>query len=93
MIPANFSTVAGHAYDPICYFRVLVSRSNHERLRLKLVDLKLIRLEDYLARIRQDFRDDAAANTRVLVNNALDDALSNYSDSNDGWLDRYNSDL
>ena len=34
----------------------------HERLRLKRVESKCIALENYLARIRQDIRDDIAAN-------------------------------
>ena len=92
MIPANVSTVTRRAYDPICSFHGFFLRSNHERLRLKQIELKHIRLEEYFVRIRQDVRDDVAANSRVPVNNALGDALSNDSDSYDGWLDRYNSD-
>ena len=65
-------------------------RYNHERLRLKRIELKRIRFKELLARIRQDFRDDVSANARVPVNNTLGDALSNDSDSDDGCLNRYN---
>ena len=92
MIPANVSTVTWRAYDPICSFHRFVLRSNHERLRLKQIELKRIRLDDYLARIRQHVSDNVADNARVPVNNALGNALSNDSDSNDGWLNRYDSD-
>ena len=92
MIPANVSTITWHAYDHISSFPEFVLRSKHERLRLKQIELKLIRFEELLARIRQDVRDDVAANIRALVNNALGDALYNDSDSDDGWLNRYDSD-
>ena len=91
-IPANVYTITRRAYDPICSFRGFILRSNHKRLRLKRIELKHIRFKELLARIRQDVRDDVAANVRAPVNNALGDALSNDSDSNDGWLDRYDSD-
>ena len=58
-------------------------RSNHERLRLKRIELKRICVEEYLARIGQDVSDEVAANVRAPVNNALGDALSNDSDSDD----------
>ena len=93
MITANVSTINQRAYDPICYFRGLVLRSNPERLRMQRIELKRIRPEEYLARIIQDVRDDVDANLRVSVNNALGDALSNDFDLDDGWLDRNNSDL
>ena len=92
MIPANVSTITRRAYDPIVSFHGFILQSNHKRLRLKCIELKCIRVEEYLARIRQDVRGDVAANLRVPVNNALDDALSNDSDSNDSWLDRSDSD-
>ena len=92
MISANVSTITRHAYDPIFSFHGFLLRSNHECLRLKRIELKRIRLDEYLARIRQDVRGDVAANARVPVNNALGDALSNDSDSYDGWLDIYESD-
>ena len=92
MIPANVSTITRRAYDPIVYFRGFILRSNHDRLRLKRIELKRICVGDYLARICQDIRDDVAANLRVPVNNALVDALFNDSDSDDGCLDRYDSD-
>ena len=92
MIPANASTITWCAYDPILSFHGFVLRSNHERLRLKLIEFKRIRLKEYLARIRQDVRDDVAANLHVPVNNALGNSVSNYVDSGDGWLNRYDSD-
>ena len=92
MIPANVSTVTRRAYDPICSFRGFVLRSNPDRLRLKRIEVKRIRLEDCLARIRQDVLDNVASNACVPVNNVLGDALSNDSDSDDGWLNRYYSD-
>ena len=46
----------------------------------------------YLARICQDVRDDVSVNARVPVNNALGDDLYNDYDSDDIWLDRYDSD-
>ena len=92
MIPANVSTITRRAYDPIVSFRGFILRSNHKRLRLKHIELKCIRVKEYLARIRQDVRDEVAANARAPVNIALGGALSNDSDFNDGWLDRYNSD-
>ena len=67
-------------------------RSNHERLILKRIELKRIRVEEYLSRIRQDISDEVAANVRAPVNNALGDALSDDSDSDDGWLNRYEYD-
>ena len=91
-IPANVSTVTRPAYDPIRYFHGFVLRSNRERLRLKRIELKRIRFEAYLARIRQDVRDDVAAYIHAPVNNALGDAFSDDSDSDDGWLERYDSD-
>ena len=91
-ITANVYTITWHAYDPICYFHGFVLQSNYERLRLKRIELKRIRFEDLLARIHQDVRDDVAANVCSPVNNALGDALSNDSDSDDGWLDIYDSD-
>ena len=53
--------------------------------------MKRIRFEELLARIRQDVRDDVSANVCSPVNNALGDELSNYFDSGDGWLGRYDS--
>ena len=91
MFPPHVSTTTRRAYDPIFTFRRFVLRSNHERLRLKRIELKRIRVEEYLARICQDISDEVAANVCAPVNNALGDALSNYSDSDDGWLDRYDS--
>ena len=71
-------------------------RCNHDRLRLRCVEGKIVALEYHLVRVRQDMRDDIAANyTFPLVNNALGDAspansprspLSNYSDSDDDWV-------
>ena len=92
MIPANFSTITWLAYDPIRYFHGFVLRSNHERLRLKQIDLKCIHFEELLDIICQDIRDFVAANVCAPVNNALGDALSNDSDSDNGWIDRYDYD-
>ena len=88
-IPDNVSTITWRDYDHIFSFPGFISRSNHERLRLKRIELKRIRFKELLARICQDVSDDVAANVRAPVNNALCDALSNDSDSDDGWLDRY----
>ena len=90
-IPANVSTITWRAYDPFRYFHEFVLRSNHESIRLKRIKLKLIRVKDSLARIRQDFSDKVSDNVSAPINNALGDALSNDSDSDDVWLDRYDS--
>ena len=90
--PANVSTFTRRAYDPICSFHRFILRSNHERPRLKQIELKSIRFEEFLVRICQDVRCNVAANVSATVNNALGDALSNDSDSYDGWLNRYDSD-
>ena len=92
MLPPNVSTINRRAYDPIVTFHGFVLWPNHERLRLKRIELKILRVEEYLDRIRQDVSDEVAANVRAPGNNALDYALSNDSNSDDGWLDRYNSD-
>ena len=77
MIPANASTITRRAYDHIRSFLGFVLRFNHERLRLKRVELKHIRLEELLARIRQDVRDDVLNNACSPANHALGDASSN----------------
>ena len=92
MIPPNDYTITRRAYNFHVTFHRLVLRSNHGRLRLKRIELKRIRVEEYLARVRQYIRDEVAANVRSPVNNALGDALSNDSDSDDIWLDIYDSD-
>ena len=92
MIPPNISTINQRAYNLPVDFHGLILRSNHERLRLKRIKSKRIHVEEYLARICQDIHDKVAANIRAPVNNALGDALSNDSDSDGGWLFRYNSD-
>ena len=76
-IPPNIYTITRRAYDPIHNFHGFVLRSNHERLRLKRVDLKHICLEELLARIRQDVRDDLLNNACSPANHALGDASSN----------------
>ena len=81
--PPNVSTITQRAYDPIVNYYGFVLRSNHKRLRLKRIELKRIRVEEYLDRIRQDVCDDVADNLRVPINNALGDALPNDSDSDD----------
>ena len=92
MFPPNVSTITWRAYDPIVTFHGFVLRSNHERLRLKRIELKCICVEQYLSIIRQDVSDEVDANVRAPVNNALGDALSNDSNSDDGWIDRYDPD-
>ena len=91
MIYPTVSNITLRMYDPITTQRGFVLRCNHNRLRLKMVERKCIVLEHNLARILQDIRDDAAFEYACSpVNNALGDAtspLSNYSDSNDGWID------
>ena len=91
MFPPNVYTITRRAYDPIVSFHGFVLRSNHERLRLKFIQLKRIRVEEYLARIFQDVSDKVDDNVCDPVNNALGDDLSNYSDSNDIWINRYES--
>ena len=91
MIPPNSYTITRRAYDPIRDFNGLVLRSNHERLRLKRIELKRIRFEELLARICQDVRDDVVDNSCSPANHALGDAFSNDSESDDDWLDTYDS--
>ena len=86
-IPPNVYTISRRAYDPICNFYGFVLQSNHERLRLKRIELKHIRFEELLPRIRQDVRDDVVDNACPPANHALGDALSNDSDFGDSWLD------
>ena len=82
--PPNVSTITRRAYDSVVSFHGFILRYNHKRLILKRIELKPIRVEDYLARIRQDVIDEVAANVRAPVNNAFGDDLSNDSDSDDG---------
>ena len=70
MIPSIVSTITRRAYDPIVSFYGFILRSTHERLRLKRIELTHILVEKYLARIRQDVRDEVAANARAPVNNS-----------------------
>ena len=92
IFPPNVSTITRRVYDPIVTFHGFVLQSNHERLRLKCIELKRIFVEEYLAIICQDVHDKFASNVRAPVNNTLGDALSNDSDSDGGWMDRYDSD-
>ena len=92
MIPANVSNITRRAYDHICSLHRFVLRSNHDRLRLKQIELKRIRFDELLARICQDVRDDVPTNVCAPVNIALGDDLSNDPNSDDGWIDRYDSD-
>ena len=46
MITTNVSTITRHAYDPIVSLHGFILRSNHERLRLKRIDLKRICVEN-----------------------------------------------
>ena len=82
-ITPNVSTITQCAYDPIRTFHGLVLQSNHERLRLKRIEFKRIRLEELLARIRGYVRDDVFNNACSPANHALGDASSNDFDSND----------
>ena len=84
MIPPNVSTITRRAYNVPVTFHVLVLRSNHERLRLKHVELRRIRVDELIDIIRQEIRDEVCAD--------WGDDLSNDSDSDDGWLNRYDSD-
>ena len=88
----NVSTITWRAHDPIRNFRGFVLQSNQIRLRLKRVELKRIRCEESLARIRKYFLDDVLNNACSPDNHAWGDASSNDSDSNEGWLNTYNSD-
>ena len=92
MFPPNVYTITRHAYDPHVIFHGFFLQSNHEHLILKRIELNRIFVKEYHARIFQDISDKFAANVRSPVNNALGDALSNDSDSDDGWLDIYDSD-
>ena len=92
MFPPIVSTITQRAYNIPLTFHRFVLHFNHERLRLKCIELKRIRFEEYLARIRQDISDKVSANVRILVNNSLVGALYNDSDYDDGWLKRSDSD-
>ena len=93
MFPPNVYTIARRAYDNIVTFHGFVLQSNYERLKLKRIELKHSCDKEHLARIRQEIRDKVASNVCASVNHALGDALSNNSDYDEGWLDRYDSDL
>ena len=82
MILPTVSTITQRAYNVPVTFHGLILRSNYKRLLLKSVESRRIRVEDLLARIRQDIRDD--------IRNEWGAALSDYSD--DGWLDGSDSD-
>ena len=69
-IPPNVSTITRRAYDHIRNFHGFVFRSNHDRLRLKRIELKHIRFEELLARIRGDVRDDVGNNACSPANHA-----------------------
>ena len=84
MIPPNVSSITRRSYNVPVTFHGLVLRSNHERLRQKRVESRQIRVEGLLARIRQDIRDKVRAEWGA--------TLSDYSDSDDGWLNRSDSD-
>ena len=88
----NVSTITWRAHDTIVTSHGFVLQSNHERIRLKRIELKRIRVEEYLARIRQDISDKVATNVCAPVNIALVDALSDDSDSDNAWLLRYDTD-
>ena len=81
MFPPNVYTITRRSYDPTVTFHGFVLHSNHKRLRLKRIELKRIRVEEYLARICQDVNDEVATNVRAPVNNAFGDDLSSDYDS------------
>ena len=86
-IPPHVSTITRRAHDPIRTFHRFVLRSNHERRRLKRVEMKRIRFEESIARIRKEVRDDVLNNACSPADHALGDASSNDYDSNYGWID------
>ena len=72
MIGPIFSNFTCRSYVPITSQKGFRQRCNHERLRLKWVEIKRVALECHLARFLQDMRDDVAANyTFPPLNNAL----------------------
>ena len=81
------SNFTQRAYVPITTQKGFILQCTHQRLRLERVKRKLIALENHLARICQDIRDDVAANYACSpANHALSDATfpsSNDSDSGD----------
>ena len=91
MIPPNISTITRRAYNLPVTFHGLVLRFNHERLRLKRVEWRLICVKELLTIILQDMCDKVRANVCVAVCNDLGAALSDDSDSDDGWLERSDS--
>ena len=62
MIYPTVSNITRRVYDPITTQRGLILKYNHKRLRLKMVERKRVALDNYLARICQDMRDDVAVN-------------------------------
>ena len=96
MLWPTVSNFTWRAYVPIKIQKGFCQWCNHERLRLKWVEGKIVALEDHLARVRQYIRDDVAANYDLPpVNNALGDAppanslsssFSNDFDSSDDWV-------
>ena len=80
------------AYNLSVTFHGLVLWSNHERLRLKCIESRRIRVEELLAKICQDIREKFCANVCVPVRNELGASLSDNSNSDDGWLERFDSD-
>ena len=62
MIYSTVSNITQRAYNPITTQRGFFLRCNHERLRIKWVERKRIRLEKNLTRIREDIRDDVLNN-------------------------------
>ena len=91
MIPPNFSTIMRRANNVPVTFHGLVMRSNHEHLRLKRFEPRRIRVEELLARIRQDILDEVRSNVCDEVRVDLASDLYNDFDSDDGWLERSNS--
>ena len=90
MIYPTVSNITWCAYGHITTQRGFVLRCNHKRLILKRVERKRIGIENHLARIHQDIRDNVAFNYACSpVNHALGDATSlssNDSNSNGVWI-------
>ena len=75
MLWPTVSNFNPRAYVPITTQKGFRLQCNHERLRLNIFYRKRVALENHIARIRQDVRDDVAANYVCSpVNHALGDA-------------------
>ena len=82
MIPPTVSTITRRVYNLPVTFHGLALRSNHERLRLKRVESRQIRLEELLARIRQDICDKVRAEWGAAPS---DDSYDGYLEGSDSY--------